>query len=120
MEEATSSVLVAVRIRPLSPEENEVNSLNSIATINGSNQVNIVLNILFSFLFIQYFVSKIKAGRDCFTFDYTFPTDITQEQIYKTSTSDLVDSFFEGFNATILAYGISSTCLKYYNTYNIK
>ena len=41
MEEATSSVLVAVRIRPLSPEENEVNSLNSITTVNGSNQVNI-------------------------------------------------------------------------------
>ena len=40
-----------------------------------------------------------------FTFDHTFDSDASQSNIFDECVTDLVNSAFEGFNATIIAYG---------------
>jgi hypothetical protein len=40
-----------------------------------------------------------------FTFDFAFDENTTQSEIYQTCAVDLIDGLFNGYNATILAYG---------------
>lgn len=49
---------------------------------------------------------QIRIGENrCFTFDYTFDTDSRQDTIYETCVKELVEGTFDGYNATVLAYG---------------
>jgi kinesin family protein 4/21/27 len=48
----------------------------------------------------------VILGKDKpFTYDYAFPSDATQNQIFTQSVEPLVETFFKGYHATILAYG---------------
>ncbi|PKC53729.1 P-loop containing nucleoside triphosphate hydrolase protein, partial [Rhizophagus irregularis] len=48
----------------------------------------------------------ILIGTDkSFTFDYVFPSDTEQEEIFHDCASPLIDKLMEGYNVTILAYG---------------
>ncbi|XP_066114197.1 kinesin-like protein KIF21A isoform X6 [Saccopteryx bilineata] len=49
----------------------------------------------------QVFLGKDKA----FTFDYVFDIDSQQEQIYTHCIEKLIEGCFEGYNATVFAYG---------------
>lgn len=45
-------------------------------------------------------------GKDkAFTYDFVFDLDTWQEQVYATCVSKLIEGCFEGYNATVLAYG---------------
>ena len=44
-----------------------------------------------------------------FRFDYIFPPDTTQEQVYFTAAKPIVDDFINGFNGTFIAYGQTSS-----------
>ena len=55
--------------------------------------------------------NQIVIGKDkAFTFDNIYWEDCAQNDIYDTSVKPLVKNFFEGYNATILAYG-QTVCL---------
>ena len=48
----------------------------------------------------------MTLGKDkAFTFDYCYDLDSTQSSVYETAVSHLVEGCFEGYNATVLAYG---------------
>lgn len=49
----------------------------------------------------QVFLGKDKA----FTFDYVFDIESQQEDIYVQSIEKLIEGCFEGYNATVFAYG---------------
>ncbi|ELK07165.1 Kinesin-like protein KIF21A [Pteropus alecto] len=49
----------------------------------------------------QVFLGKDKA----FTFDYVFDIDSQQEHIYTQCIEKLIEGCFEGYNATVFAYG---------------
>uniref|UniRef100_A0A8C3TIN2 Kinesin-like protein KIF21A n=1 Tax=Chelydra serpentina TaxID=8475 RepID=A0A8C3TIN2_CHESE len=49
----------------------------------------------------QVFLGKDKA----FTFDYVFNIDSQQEEIYDQCVEKLIEGCFEGYNATVFAYG---------------
>uniref|UniRef100_A0A8C0VF47 Kinesin-like protein KIF21A n=1 Tax=Cyanistes caeruleus TaxID=156563 RepID=A0A8C0VF47_CYACU len=49
----------------------------------------------------QVFLGKDKA----FTFDYVFNIDSQQEEIYVQCIEKLIEGCFEGYNATVFAYG---------------
>ncbi|KAI5244155.1 kinesin-domain-containing protein [Aureobasidium subglaciale] len=40
-----------------------------------------------------------------FTFDRVFDENITQAEVYEATTKNLLDSVFDGYNATVFAYG---------------
>ncbi|XP_026859011.2 kinesin-like protein KIF21A isoform X5 [Electrophorus electricus] len=81
-----SSVRVALRIRPqLAREKIEGCHICTLVT-PGEPQV---------------ILGKDKA----FTFDYVFDMDSQQDSLYCNCTEKLIESCFEGYNATIFAYG---------------
>ncbi|XP_026533422.1 kinesin-like protein KIF21A isoform X5 [Notechis scutatus] len=81
-----SSVRVAVRIRPqLAKEKIEGCHICTLVT-PGEPQV---------------FLGKDKA----FTFDYVFDIESQQEDIYLHCIEKLIEGCFEGYNATVFAYG---------------
>lgn len=81
-----SSVRVAVRIRPQLAKERIEGCHICTSVTPGEPQV---------------FLGKDKA----FTFDYVFDIDSQQEQIYIQCIEKLIEGCFEGYNATVFAYG---------------
>ncbi|CAK4077081.1 unnamed protein product [Aphanomyces euteiches] len=77
-----TSVRVCVRVRPLIPKE----------------------RLEDEHLAVETFDNQIKVASQTFTFDHVFGTESGQEDIWPCVTP-LVDSVFEGYNATIFAYG---------------
>ncbi|CAM9466829.1 unnamed protein product, partial [Phaeothamnion confervicola] len=94
--EGGSSVRVAVRIRPLTAIEQLEGVAEVVSAVTGSTQIALL--------------GGGNKDNKNFTFDYTFPRDTDQSTIYDECVASLLegergDPFFEGFNATILAYG---------------
>ncbi|KAF4793877.1 Kinesin-like protein KIF21A [Turdus rufiventris] len=81
-----SSVRVAVRIRPQLAKEKIEGCHICTSVTPGEPQV---------------FLGKDKA----FTFDYVFNIDSQQEEIYVQCIEKLIEGCFEGYNATVFAYG---------------
>ena len=79
-----NTVKVAVRVRPLNDGQTPC-----ISTIPESNQV----------------CAGVGENPTAFTYDHTFDSNSTQASVYDECVLDLVNSAFDGFNATILAYG---------------
>lgn len=105
-------VKVAVRVRPLLNTLNEANTdeimevnqntgLVEIEVPNKSNDVH-----------------DLPNKRNRFTFDYAFPPDCTQQEIYETAASEIVSSVLDGYNGTIFAYGQTGSG-KTYTMYGI-
>ena len=88
--EDLSSVGVAVRIRPLNNTEKAQNSQTCV-TISKKDRT-------------------VTMGKErTFTFDHVFGTDSKQVDVFENCAKDLVLSVFNGYNATMLAYGQTST-----------
>lgn len=81
-----TSVKVSVRIRPQVPKE--IIEMCKVCTSVTAGEPQIVL-----------------GGSKAFTFDHVFNMDSTQEEVYSTCVSSLIDGCLDGYNATVLAYG---------------
>lgn len=54
---------------------------------------------------------QVILGKDkAFTYDYVFDMDTQQDAIYANCTEKLIEGCFEGYNATIFAYGQVALC----------
>ncbi|KAG2232436.1 P-loop containing nucleoside triphosphate hydrolase protein [Thamnidium elegans] len=84
MTATSSSVRVAVRVRPLTENEKQHYAIKFIP----NNEQQIVLD-----------------GDRSFTFDYVYPPAADQNLVYSTCVIPLLNKFMEGYNSTILAYG---------------
>ncbi|XP_075051742.1 kinesin-like protein KIF21B isoform X4 [Mixophyes fleayi] len=80
------SVRVALRIRPQSSKEQSEGCHVCTWVYPGEPQV---------------LLGKDKA----FTYDYVFDTDTEQVKVYEICVRGLVEGCFQGYNATVLAYG---------------
>ena len=82
------SVRVAVRIRPQMPREIEEGAQTCITVPDRS-------------------IPQISVDQSdkAFTYDYAYDADLGQRHIYDNSVNQLVNGCFDGFNATVLAYG---------------
>ncbi|CAO0793737.1 unnamed protein product [Mucor circinelloides] len=87
MTASSSSVRVAVRIRPLTENEKQQCQNNAIAFIPDNQQQIIV------------------GGDRPFTFDYVYPPSSSQQELYSSCVIPLLNKFMKGYNSTILAYG---------------
>ena len=50
-------------------------------------------------------VTSPKADTKTFQFDYEYPMDSSQRQVYDEVTFSIVDSIFQGYNGTVFVYG---------------
>jgi hypothetical protein len=92
LDSSTSSVQVAVRVRPMLPHE--AGNTSCIEVLKGSTSSPIS--------------TVIRLGGESgatFTFDQVFPLTTMQQDVYIHRVAPLVASCLEGYNATILAYG---------------
>ena len=86
MSSTSSNVKVAVRLRPLNAREQLAGSTEDIAFSPHSSQIH--------------------AGPEhCFTFDSVFGPDSGQHEVFETLVQPLLETYINGFNCTILAYG---------------
>lgn len=53
--------------------------------------------------------SKAPGSKHDFKFNHVFEQSTTQEEVFETVAKHMVDSFLEGFNGTIFAYGQTSS-----------
>ena len=83
-------VKVAIRVRPMNKHEEEQKSELCVDVDKNNNTVTIF---------------KQKGNPKTFQFDYVFPMDCTQREIYDTVAFPIVDSIFQGYNGTVFAYG---------------
>ncbi|KAL5032090.1 hypothetical protein BDV3_000688 [Batrachochytrium dendrobatidis] len=107
---STSTVKVAVRVRPMAAKELLANSTECVSYISGTNQIVIggsnnsnsssSTNVMTVGPDSAYWMAQKS-----FTFDYVFDPLTTQDLLYADCVAPLVDRFLEGFNATVLAYG---------------
>nr|CAG8435967.1 6954_t:CDS:10 [Entrophospora candida] len=82
----STSVRVALRVRPLNSKEILQNCSECISLIPDAPQILI--------------------GQDRpFTFDYVFASDTPQGDVFEDCALPLLEKLMEGYNATILAYG---------------
>eukprot|EP00002_Diphylleia_rotans_P026112 TRINITY_DN5195_c0_g1_i5.p1 TRINITY_DN5195_c0_g1~~TRINITY_DN5195_c0_g1_i5.p1 ORF type:complete len:1401 (-),score=294.27 TRINITY_DN5195_c0_g1_i5:106-4308(-) len=85
-DQGADRVRVAVRVRPLVQHERMKNARECVSYVPQNNQ--------------------LILGKDrAFTFDHVFSPTTEQESVYYKIGRPLVDGCFEGYNATILAYG---------------
>lgn len=83
---AAEPVRVAVRVRPLVSKEK--------------------LDHARSCLRVHPDVNQIVIGKDrAFSFDYVYHQGSTQQEVYDEACAPLVERCFEGYNATVFAYG---------------
>eukprot|EP00117_Sycon_ciliatum_P027246 scpid25067/ scgid22182/ Kinesin-like protein KIF21A len=83
---ADESVRVSLRIRPQSARERI--DLCRVCTVCTPG------------------IEQVVLGKDkAFTYDHVYDMDTQQESLYKSSAENLVERCFEGYNATIMAYG---------------
>jgi hypothetical protein len=87
----TSSIRIALRVRPLSRRE------------EGQGDEHLI-NLLPKFDNIVQL-----PDQRTFAYDYVFTPETEQMQLYTTAVAPLAESFITGYNATILAY-VSFTC----------
>ncbi|CDS09939.1 hypothetical protein LRAMOSA02616 [Lichtheimia ramosa] len=91
----TTPVQVALRVRPLTSQDRAQPRFSQSTESDVIKTFDTTVNV----------VPHQKA----FTFDHVFGTDSTQEQVFSSVASKLVDRFIDGYNVTILAYGQTSS-----------
>ncbi|KAK1946790.1 Kinesin-like protein KIF3A [Phytophthora citrophthora] len=87
-------VRVMVRIRPMSGKEVQ-DGRQEVTTANFDRAEVSILNP----------VAATSEPPKSFTFDAAFGAKSTQQQVYDTAATEIVEAVMEGYNGTIFAYG---------------
>ena len=83
-------VKVAIRVRPMNKHEKEQNSRLCVTVDTANNTVSVISD---------------KNQAKTFPFDYVYPMETTQREVYDQVAFPIVDSIFQGYNGTVFAYG---------------
>lgn len=110
-----STVIVAVRIRPLTQQETENNTLstlklenNTISVVSTSSDSRLGKNFTFDHVYSNKSDDLVNGSYELANELYPSPqstTDLVQQTIFNDIGLDLLAHAFAGFNATIMAYG---------------
>lgn len=96
MDKKADNVKVAIRCRPLFKREKEKKETDIVSISSSRNEVIVSLP--------DQTKKPVK-----FTYDFAYPQDSQQENIYKECAKPVIDFLLEGFNCTIFAYGQTGT-----------
>ena len=83
-------VKVAIRVRPMNKHEIEKKSKQCVDVDTTNNTVS---------------CTSDKNETKTFQFDYVYPMDTTQREVYDQVAFPIVESIFQGYNGTVFAYG---------------
>ena len=109
-----NNLLVAVRARPLTKSELEDSNYNTITVPNKDT-----ITITFPTEYIPNDMSEIylageqikitKTKEVSYNYDFVFNEKTSQNEVYRYTTSSLINQVVDGFSATILAYGATGS-----------
>ena len=109
-----NNMLVAVRARPLTKSELEDSNYNTISVPNKDT-----ITITFPTEYIPDDMSEIylageqikitKTKEVSYNYDFVFNEKTSQNEVYRYTTSSLINQVVDGFSATILAYGATGS-----------
>ena len=97
-----SSIIVAIRIRPLNKNEFQISPIEGVKVINNSS-----LLVTTDSSLNNKKSNQIKEQQ--FFFDHVFDKNTSQQEIYENTTKNLLLGIIEGFNATVFAYGATGS-----------
>jgi hypothetical protein len=64
------------------------------------------VTLVFLRICLQYFVDQVQIGTHSFTFDHVYGNGGSpSSKMFEECVAPLVDGLFQGYNATVLAYG---------------
>ncbi|KAK2367953.1 kinesin protein KIN-8A [Trifolium repens] len=99
MEKNGNRIMVFVRVRPIGKKEKEAGSRSCVRIVNRRDVYLTEFANPEDYLRLK----RIRSGH--FTFDACFPDSATQQEVYSTSTSELVEAVLQGKNGTVFCYG---------------
>ena len=91
-------MLVAVRLRPLSPKELEAGDYSTVQVIEG--KVVVVLDPWYD---AQWNPNRVQEKR--YAFDMVFDDQVQQQRVFEKTANGLVSGVLNGYNASVFAYG---------------
>ncbi|KAL6318925.1 hypothetical protein AAG906_001398 [Vitis piasezkii] len=94
-----SRILVFVRLRPMAKKEKEAGSRCCVRIVNRRD-----LYLTEFATENDYLRLKRLRGRH-FAFDASFPDSATQQEVYSTTTAELVEAVLQGRNGSVFCYG---------------
>ncbi|XP_057824861.2 kinesin-like protein KIN-8A isoform X2 [Cryptomeria japonica] len=97
--EQGARIMVYVRLRPMSRKEKEAGCTSCVRVVNKRD-----VYITEYGMETDYLRLKRVKGRH-FAFDVAFPDVTGQEEVYRTTTADLVEGVLQGRNGSVFCYG---------------
>uniref|UniRef100_A0A1J3IFN5 Kinesin-like protein n=5 Tax=Noccaea caerulescens TaxID=107243 RepID=A0A1J3IFN5_NOCCA len=94
-----SRILVFVRLRPMGKKERDNGSRCCVKILNKRDVY------LTEFTNDNDYLRLKRLRVRHFTFDSSFPETTTQQEVYSTTTGDLVEAVLEGRNGSVFCYG---------------
>jgi kinesin family protein 18/19 len=103
LEQGASNVLVAVRTRPLSKKEKEIDSRPILEILEG--KVVVLIDPVSDQAVPEEAFRINRTKERQYAFDFAFSEDTPQLEVYQNTTNFLLDGVLKGYNATVFAYG---------------
>lgn len=95
---SSSSVKVAVRLRPMNQKEENQGTLPVVKASSVDNTITAVKG------------TGRGQQRASFTFDNVFSSYTTQEQVFDATLKPVILDVLNGFESTVFAYGQTGEC----------
>ena len=109
-----NNMLVAVRIRPLSKSETDDSNFNTLS-VPEKDVIKITMPTEYipddmSGIFLAGEQIKIlKVKEISYEYDFVFGEKTTQDEVYESTSANLIKQVVEGYSATIMAYGATGS-----------
>lgn len=103
LEQGASNVLVAIRTRPLSKKEKELDSKPILEILEG--KVVVLVDPMSDQAVPEEAFRVNRTKERQYAFDFAFSEDTPQLEVYQNTTNFLLDGVLKGYNATVFAYG---------------
>ena len=109
-----NNMLVAVRIRPLSKSETDDSNFNTLS-VPEKDVIKITMPTEYipddmSGIFLAGEQIKIlKVKEISYEYDFVFGENTTQDEVYESTSANLIKQVVEGYSATIMAYGATGS-----------
>ncbi|ESW27161.1 hypothetical protein PHAVU_003G179100 [Phaseolus vulgaris] len=94
-----SRIMVFVRLRPMNTKEKEAGSRCCVRVVNRRDVY------LTEFANENDYLRLNRLRGRHLTFDAAFPDSASQQEVYSTSTSELVEAVLQGRNGSVFCYG---------------
>lgn len=103
MVQGMSSIMVSVRVRPLSKKESEIDSRYLVHVLD-SNLV-VLMDPTSDLSLPEDSFRSNRSREKQYAFDLAFNQSASQSGIFEKTTKILIESICNGYNATVFAYG---------------